>query len=86
MEQRVEQMVDDLPPVNIPPLTRISNAPSIIAAPNPTAKRVLKLTKQAHSRCMGNNIPGSVPPITNTAPHLHGDDPQRTPHTTVPNH
>ncbi len=36
MKQTAEQRVDDLPPVNIPPLTRISNAPPIMAALNPT--------------------------------------------------
>jgi hypothetical protein len=37
-----------------------------MAAPNPTTKRALKLTKQTHSRQTRNNIPGSVPPIMNT--------------------
>ena len=39
-------------------------------APNPTQKRKLKLTKRTHSQQTQNNIPGSVPIITPTAPKL----------------
>ena len=70
--------MDNLPPIHIPPLTWISNAPPIMAAPNPTAKHVLTPTKKTHSRTH-NNILGSVPPITNTELHLHGHNPPPTP-------
>ncbi len=65
-EQRVEQRVatPTLPPT--PTFACITNSPLIMAAPNPTLKQALKLTKQTHSRWTRNNIPGSVPPITNT--------------------
>jgi hypothetical protein len=48
----------------IQPLCRITNAPLIMAAPNPTMKQNLKRIKHTHSRVTCNNIPRSVPPIT----------------------
>jgi hypothetical protein len=72
-EQMVEQRVNTSDEqrlecfTNVPVLTRITNAPSIMAAPNPTQKRTLKLTKQTHSKRTQNNVPGSVPLITPTA-------------------
>jgi hypothetical protein len=41
--------------------------PPIMAAPNPTTKRQLKLTKCTHAKSTQNNLPGSVPLITNIA-------------------
>ncbi len=71
-EQRVEQRViscedQHMADNNVDPpiLTRITDVPPIIAAPNPTTKQALKLTKQTHSQQTRNNIPGGVPPITN---------------------
>ncbi len=66
-EQRVEQRVsnttkDVAPPP--PPLMQITDAPLIMAAPYPTTKRTLRLTKPTHSRVTRNNVPGSVPRIT----------------------
>jgi hypothetical protein len=65
-EQRVAQRVDNsIPTADVPtPLTRVTNAPAIMAAPNPTTKRSLWLTPQTHVRRTRNNIPGLVPPIT----------------------
>ncbi len=57
MEQRVSA-------TTIQPLRRITDAPLIMAAPNPTMKQNLKRTKHTHSRVTHNNIPGSSPPIT----------------------
>jgi hypothetical protein len=51
-----------------PPLQRITDAPPIIAAPNPMAKRELKLTQHTHSRRTRNNIPHSVPAIAPALP------------------
>ncbi len=64
LELRVEQRVETptLPPA--PTITRITNALLIMAAPNPTTKHALRLTKCTHLDRMPNNIPGSVPPIT----------------------
>ncbi len=67
-EQRVEQRViggevdretihNDPRPV----LTCITNAPPIMAAPNPTTKQALKLTKQTHSCWTRNNVRGVCP-------------------------
>jgi hypothetical protein len=49
-------------------LHRITNAPPIMATPNPTNKRILKTTSRLHVRLTLNNIPGSVPAITREAP------------------
>jgi hypothetical protein len=49
IEQRVEQRVDNATPPSA--VQRITDTPPIMAAPNPTTKRVLKLTKRTHS-CM----------------------------------
>ncbi len=77
--KRAEQRVSDIetqrmvPTVPTPTAIQcITNAPSIMAAPNPTTKRQLKLTKCTHVRRMQNNIPGSVPLITNIA-QISGD-------------
>jgi hypothetical protein len=50
--------------IAIEDLRRMSNAPPIMKAPNPTIKRALKLTKRVHCRLTRNNVPGTVPPIT----------------------
>ena len=63
-EQRVERSV-----------TRITNAPPIINAPNPTAPRQLKKTARTHSRITRNNIPGSTPHIINSRKHRSIEDP-----------
>ena len=88
VEQRVEQRMatdtEPLPPV----IQRITDAlPTIMATPNPTTKRTLRLTKRMHMQRTQNNVPGSVPPITNIAPRqdilipptpLHMQLPQRS--------
>jgi hypothetical protein len=72
-EQRVEKRVNTSDKqrvehfTKLPVLTRITDAPHIMAAPNTTQKRTLKLTKWTHSRRTKNNVPGSVPLITPTA-------------------
>jgi hypothetical protein len=63
-EQRVEQRVTPNLDTNAMPLQRITEAPPIMAAPNPTAKCTLKIMKRTHSQQTRNNIPGSVPKIT----------------------
>jgi hypothetical protein len=54
VEQRV---INDSPIITIP---RITDAPGIIEACNPTAKRKLKETPHVHCRVTGNNTPGIV--------------------------
>ena len=65
-DQRVAQRVDNgIPTTDIPtPLTRVADAPAIMAAPNPTTKQSLWLTPWTHIRRKRNNIHGLVPPIT----------------------
>ena len=75
-EQRVgttdpsaEQRVGTTPTIKATQdLRRISNAPPIMNAPNPTTKRALKTTKRVHMRRTRNNIPGTVPLITPAIP------------------
>jgi hypothetical protein len=64
MEQRVIQRVNKNNTSIPTPLIRVTDAPAIMAAPNPTTKRTLRLTPQSHLRQTRKNIPGSVPPIT----------------------
>ncbi len=63
-EQRVKQRVTPIHHADAAPLQHITEAPPIMAAPNPTVRRTLKMTKQTHSRQMRNNILGGVPEIT----------------------
>jgi hypothetical protein len=76
-----QQMVGPTPHVNpAPSLQRMSNAPPIMRAPNPTMRRVLKSTKRVHQRITRNNVPGSVPAITRTQPlHSPQMDTNKTP-------
>ena len=62
---RPEQRV---PEQRVPMLQRITNAPPIMAAPNPTNKRLLKTTPRSHVRLTRNNTPGTVPAITRSSP------------------
>jgi hypothetical protein len=52
VEQRVEQTVEPTVgiPTDVPIFKRITNAPPIMNAPNPTQKCKLKLTKHTHSQ------------------------------------
>jgi hypothetical protein len=77
-EQRVREqqqlVIDNTPILTVP---RISNAPPIKKARNPTAKRVLKNTPCLHRQQTRNNTPGAVPAIqsvnvvTNSTQHRH---------------
>ena len=72
-QQRVapsaEQRVGTTPDITaIQDLCRMSNAPPIMNAPNPTMKQALKSTKWVHQRITRNNVPGTVPPIMPTIP------------------
>jgi hypothetical protein len=78
MEQRVPLLLSHTPePLEqrvttfTPPLQRISDAPPIMQAPNPTQKRTLRISPRTHLRRTRTNTPGSVPRITPNAPwHL----------------
>jgi hypothetical protein len=72
-QQRVapsaEQRVGTTPEIRaIQDLRRMSDAPPIMNAPNPTTKRALKTTKRVHRSLTQNNVPGTVPPITPAIP------------------
>jgi hypothetical protein len=60
----VEQRVDTSNPNKNPTIVRITDAPPIITAPNPTTKGALKVAPHTHRRCMQNNRPGSFPLIS----------------------
>ena len=53
-----QRVIDETPILTIP---RITDAPSIIDARNPTAKRALKGTPRLHRRTTRHNKPGIVP-------------------------
>ena len=53
-----------------PTITRISDAPAIMKARDPTAKRNLINEKRTHRRITQNNTPGAVPAIHRVAPVL----------------
>jgi hypothetical protein len=59
VEQRVDEDMDEQRVAH--PMTRITDAPPIITAPNPIAPRQLKKTTRAHSCLTRHNIPGSTP-------------------------
>jgi hypothetical protein len=67
-EQMEQQRV--IPP-HTATLWRITEVPPIMAAPNPTTKCILKLTKRTHSRLTHNNTPGSMPVITQSLSTRH---------------
>jgi hypothetical protein len=72
-QQRVreeqQRVIDDTPILTIP---RITDAPPIMQARNPTAKRALKNTPCIHRHQTRANTPGGVPSITriNPIPHI----------------
>ena len=83
VEQRVDIDADEQRVAH--PITRITDAPPIITAPNPTAPRKLKMTARTHSRLTRRNIPGSTPHIVNTEKRRHVEPPTTpTPPTTGP--
>jgi hypothetical protein len=64
-------VIDEKPILTVP---RIMNAPPIMKAQNPTAKRALKNTPHLHRRQTRNNTPGAVPAIQRVnviMPHTH---------------
>ncbi len=73
-----EQRVDDRIPVvetqrayeNATPITRISVAPAIMKARDPTAKRSLIKDTRTHRRITRNNTPGVIPTIQHVAPAI----------------
>ena len=68
-EQRVDATAEEQRVAHL--VTRITDAPPIITAPNPTAPRRLQQTARTHSRITRNNIPGSTPPIVNIEKRRH---------------
>ena len=64
IRQDEQRVIDNSPIISIP---RITNAPPIMHARNPTAKRTLQLTPRLHRWTTRNNTPGAVPPITRVA-------------------
>ncbi len=79
-EQRVREeeqtVVDDTPIITIP---RITNAPPIMQACNPTSKRALKSAPRIHMRATRNSTPGALPPINRVHPIPNTDAPQKLP-------
>jgi hypothetical protein len=74
-------VIDDEPIVTIP---RITDAPSIMEARNPTAKRALKATPRVHQRITRNNKPGITSPTVAPPPYV--PIPNRAQHRMVTRH
>jgi hypothetical protein len=78
LEQRVreeeQRVIDETPILTVP---RITDAPSIMQAWNPTAKRVLKTTRRIHQQLTQNKTPGGVPLIRRVHPTPEGDTPDQ---------
>jgi len=78
LEQRVENSISEVKPQqeneDIAPITRISDAPAIMKARDPTAKRNLIKDTRTHRRRTRNNTPGAVPAIQRVAPALISPD------------
>jgi hypothetical protein len=55
LANETQRVIDDSPIITIP---RITDAPGIMQARNPTAKRTLKETPRVHRRLTRNNTPG----------------------------
>jgi len=73
-EQRVDNSICEVETQraneDIAPITRISDAPAIMRARDPTAKRYLIKDTRTHRRLTQNNTPGAVPVIQRVAPAL----------------
>ena len=73
-KQRVENSIREVETQHtneiIAPITRISDAPAIMKARDPTAKRNLIKDAPTHRRSTRNNTPGAVPAIQRVAPAL----------------
>ncbi len=73
-EQRVDNSIREVKTQraneDIAPITRISDAPAIMKARDPTAKRNLIKDTRTHRRITQYNTPGAVPAIQRVAPAL----------------
>lgn len=65
VDKEAQQRVIDATPILTAP--RITDAPPIMHARNPTEKRAIKQTPQLHNRVTWNNTPGAVPLIVRPA-------------------
>ena len=64
-----QKVIDNTPIIIVPLMPRITNAPPILQAWNPTAKRTLKDTPHLHQRVTRINTPGAVPKIIRPPTH-----------------
>ena len=73
-EQRVDNDNGNVEPQSankyMLPIPRISEAPAIMQAHDPTVKQNLLTTARTHRRITRNNTPGAVPAIQRVAPAL----------------
>ena len=64
-----QRVIDNTPIITVPVVPCITNAPPILQARNPTAKRTLKDTPRVHQRVTQNNTPGGVRKIIRPPTH-----------------
>ncbi len=65
------RVIDNTPIITVQLVPRITNAPPILQARNPTAKHTLKDTPCLHQRVTQNNTPGRVPTIIRPPTRAH---------------
>jgi hypothetical protein len=66
LREQQQRVIDETPLVTVPVMTRIMDAPPILQAQNPTAKRALRVTPCLHQRVTRNNTPSAVLAINRT--------------------
>ncbi len=64
-----QRVIDNTPIITVPLVPRITNAPPILQARNPTAKHTLKETPRLQQRITRNNSPGDVLKIMRPPTH-----------------
>jgi hypothetical protein len=63
-----QKVIDNTPIITVLLVPRITNAPPILQARNPTGKCTLKDTLRLHQQVTQNNTPGAVPKIIRPSP------------------
>jgi hypothetical protein len=66
LREQQQRVINETPLVTVPVMTQITDAPPILQAQNPMAKRALRVAPHLHQRVTRNNTPGTVPAINRT--------------------
>jgi hypothetical protein len=66
LQKQQQRVMNKMPILTVPVVTRITDAPPILQSRSPTAKCALRDTPRLHQRVTRNNTPGAVPAINRT--------------------